>query len=57
MPVDIADMPVDDSVPAPTSMEDEDSGGGIVSEPNVRAEVKLSSKVRKFFFIAFFNCT
>jgi hypothetical protein len=53
MPLDIADM--DDSVPPPTSIEDEDSSGGIVSEPNVLAEVKLSSKVCKCSFSSHYS--
>ena len=38
------------SVPVPTSIEDEDTSGNVVNEPDVHAEVRLPSTVRKFSF-------
>jgi hypothetical protein len=46
---DVAAM--DDFVP-PTSIEDEDTTGGVVSGPDVLAEVKLPFTVSKCSFIA-----
>lgn len=45
--MDVSD--VDDSLP-PTSIEDEDTSAGVVTEMDVLAEVKLPSRPRKCSF-------
>ena len=45
--MDIANM--EDSVP-PTLLEDEDTIGDNISKPDVHANVKLPSRLRKCFF-------
>ena len=47
--MDIANTGMEDSVP-PTLIEDEDTAGNIVSQPDVHAEVKLPSRPRKCSF-------
>ena len=53
---DIANMDESQAVP-PTSVEDEDTGGDIVNELDVLAEVKLLSRARKFSFNCFCNAS
>ena len=53
---DITNMDESQAVP-PTSVEDEFTGGDVVNESDVLAEVKLPSRARKFSFNCFCNAS